>query len=77
VAEKWYEMIQGDAALWVGNFHQLVLVSVVIISAIQILLMLTQHIKCVTVDIYRQRDTVLVYQMTVGRRNWSLLCRHW
>ena len=52
-----------------GQLFQLVLVGVVIVRAIQILVMVTGHIKCLTVDIYRQRDTALVCKVTVGRHN--------
>jgi len=54
----------------------IIIIIIIIIIAIQILLMLTRHVKCLTVDIYRYRDTALVYEVTVGRRKCSLLCRH-
>ena len=65
-----------------GQLHWLVFVGmainfvIVVIRAIQILLIGTWRIKSVTVDIYIQHDTEVVYEMQVGRRNWSLLYRH-
>jgi len=55
VAGKWCVMVETRTALWVGQLHQLVLVGVVIniviviiiTRAIQVLLMVTRHIKWV------------------------------
>ena len=54
VAGKWCVLVEARTALWVGQLHQLVLVGfviniviVIITRAIQILLMVTRHIKWV------------------------------
>jgi len=68
-------MLVGRTAVRVWQLHQLVLVGVVISVAIQFT-DVNRTYQVGTVHIYRH-VTAPVCGMAVGRRNWSLLCRHW